>query len=205
MQFFFVRYGDIRRDLKYTVRQVWNGSRNMQEENMQDNNMYEVYDDYSSEAGLQKAQESRLKSNVLSGVTGALAGAHIGFVIWMALVSIGWTAGIPAVATAFLICLLYDYLGGCMDRKGCIICVVMVFIYALLWEYLSYAHAIFIVYREYYPVSYINAVITVPELLVSDSATTLGIIVEAVMVVVFSMAAAIITITWRRGKVKKLS
>lgn len=149
--------------------------------------------------------EERPKSNAFSGIIGALAGAHIGFVIWMVLVSLGWTAGIPAVATAFLICILYDYLGGCMDKKGRIICMVMVLIYSLAWEYLSYAHAVFVVYREYYHVSYINALITVPELFISDSATTIGIVVEAVTVVVFSMAAALITITWRVGKVKGMS
>ncbi len=175
-------------------------------DSMQYNDNMQYNDDmYYNNGGRYNNIEERPQSNAFSGIIGALAGAHIGFVIWMALVSLGWTAGIPAVATAFLICILYDYLGGCMDKKGRIICMVMVFIYSLAWEYLSYAHAVFVVYREYYPVSYINALITVPELFISDSAATIGIIVEAVTVVVFSMAAALITITWRVGKVKGMS
>lgn len=87
-----------------------------------------------------------MKDNVLLGIVGAILGALLGSVLWILIGQIGFIAGIAGYAIVFCSVKGYEKLGGCVSRKGLIICIVFSFLMIVTAEFISTG---IIIYRGY--------------------------------------------------------
>lgn len=68
------------------------------------------------------------KSNLVSGIIGAVIGAMLGSLLWILIYKLGYIAGIAGAAMGILAMKGYEMLGKCLDKKGVVVSVIVMFI-----------------------------------------------------------------------------
>lgn len=87
----------------------------------------------------EKVKRTTQKSNLLPGICGALVGSLIGVIVYILIARLGYVSAVGGVVMAVLAVKGYEKLGGCLDTKGVIACVVCVFAGALLGNRLDWS------------------------------------------------------------------
>lgn len=133
------------------------------------------------------------KSNLFTGFIGALAGIHIGLFFWMILSGLGFSGLIPSIVMMALMCAGYRFLGGCVDKKGVVLCVLLAMIYFILGNYLSMFHYMYVLYNSVQQISYLDAILlSIPTLLAATEETMAAGVVEIFVSFVFDVLILII-------------
>lgn len=92
---------------------------------------------------------SAQSSNLFAGLVGALIGSLAGVAVWLLLDQLGFIAGISGALMAIGAMWLYAKLGGCLDKKGVICCIIVVAVMVFAANYLAYGIAYFKVLKPY--------------------------------------------------------
>ncbi len=67
----------------------------------------------------------RKKSKFLPGLVGAILGCLIGCIAWVLIYKLGYIAGIAGLIMGVCALKGYELLGGCLDRKGVVACIIL--------------------------------------------------------------------------------
>lgn len=106
-----------------------------------------------------------MKDNVFLGIFGAIIGALMGSVLWIVLGQVGFIAGIAGYAIVFCSIKGYKLLGRHVSKRGIVIGVIFSMFMILVAEYVSTGIAIYQAYSEYYYITIIDAMKSVPDFL----------------------------------------
>lgn len=96
-----------------------------------------------------REEVSAQSSNLMPGLAGALVGSLAGVAAWLLLDQIGIIAGFAGALMAIGAMWLYAKLGGCLDKKGVICCIIVVAVMVFAANYLAYGIAYFKVLKPY--------------------------------------------------------
>ncbi len=102
------------------------------------------------------------KSNILLGIIGAIIGAALGGIIWIAIGEFGFIAGLAGYLMMLFSIKGYQILSGFLDKKGQIISLIIAFVMIFVANYMSYALS----YLDYFydsTYSYSNIVASIKE------------------------------------------
>lgn len=105
------------------------------------------------------------KENVLLGLIGAVGGALLGTVLWVAIGMVGFIAGIAGYAIVFCGMKGYEKLGKRLSRKGIVICIVLSCLMILGAEYVSLGLSIYKELGKEYYLSLLDSFSLVPAFL----------------------------------------
>ncbi|MDE5994483.1 MAG: hypothetical protein K2G60_03105 [Oscillospiraceae bacterium] len=89
------------------------------------------------------------KSKLIPGIVGALLGSLIGCVVYFLVWQLGYIAAIAGLVTAVCAFKGYEILGGVVDKKGVIVCVIMIILSVLLANKLVWAYDAYSALKEY--------------------------------------------------------
>lgn len=89
------------------------------------------------------------KSKLVPGIVGALLGSLIGCAVYFLIWQIGYIAAVAGLVTALCAFKGYEMLGGLIDRKGVIACVIVIIFAVFLANRLVWAYDAYSVYKEY--------------------------------------------------------
>ena len=78
------------------------------------------------------------KAKLLPGLAGAFIGALIAGIAYVIIYRLGFPAAFVGLFIAFLTFKFYDNIGGCLDRKGTVICSLLVVAAAFLSNYIAW-------------------------------------------------------------------
>lgn len=87
----------------------------------------------------EKSKRSVQNSNLLPGIVGALGGTLIGVGVYLLIARLGYLSAIGGLVMAVLAVKGYEKLGGCLDKKGVVVCMVMVIAGACLGNRLDWS------------------------------------------------------------------
>ena len=93
-----------------------------------------------------KANQTEIRkknSNVLLGIVGAFLGGLIGVALWIGIDQLGYIAAISGLVMAVAACKGYELLGKALDRKGVIVCAVIVLVLAYFATKLCWTIALY--------------------------------------------------------------
>lgn len=101
--------------------------------------------------GLEGRQEEirAQKSSLLPGLVGAMLGCLAGIVVWILVYRLGYIAGISGLVMAVLSLKGYEKLGGALDRKGVVICLLVMLGSVFLANKLAWAWAAYDGLKDY--------------------------------------------------------
>lgn len=120
-----------------------------------------------------------VSSSLFTGLVGALAGIHLGLLLWIVAAGFGFNGSIPATAMVIFMCLGYRMLGCGMDKKGVVLCSMLGVVYFIAGIALSFVHLVYLSYYNSLVFSYMETIELVPLVLKTMEAGTLkGFIVE---------------------------
>ena len=88
------------------------------------------------------------KSKLVPGIVGALLGSLIGCVVYFFIWQVGYIAAIAGLVTAICAFKGYELLGGVLDKKGVIVCVLVIIFSVFLANQLVWAYDAYSVYKE---------------------------------------------------------
>lgn len=121
---------------------------------------YEIKDEYrylcnkcgnevSMEIHKQNEELASQKSNLVSGIIGAVLGAMLGAVLWILIYKLGYIAGIAGAAMGLLAMKGYEMLGKCLDKKGVVVSVIVMFIMIYFANRVAWTWEAYGVFQEY--------------------------------------------------------
>ena len=102
----------------------------------------------------QELKESQVEtkkktSNLFLGLIGAFLGGLIGVALWIGIDQLGYIAAISGAVMAAAACKGYELLGKALDRKGVIVCAVIVLVLAYFATKLCWTYAIYNELKSY--------------------------------------------------------
>ena len=89
------------------------------------------------------------KSKLIPGFVGALLGSLIGCIVYVLIWQLGYVAAVAGLVTAVCAFKGYEMLGGVVDRKGVIVCVLVIIFAVFFSNRLAFAYTIYSVNKEY--------------------------------------------------------
>ena len=89
-----------------------------------------------------------VKSKLIPGLVGAFLGALIGCVVYFFVWQLGYIAAIAGLVTAVCAFKGYEMLGGALDKKGVIACIVVIIIAVFFGNQIAWAYEAYKAYKE---------------------------------------------------------
>lgn len=97
------------------------------------------------------------KSNIITGLVGALLGSLIGVACWVLIYKLGYIAAITGVVMVVCTFKGYELLGGCLDIKGIIVSCLLSIVMLYFANQISWAWEIFNVFKAEYQITFFDA------------------------------------------------
>ena len=138
-----------------------------------------------------KEQEKAKSSNIPLGILGAILGALIGSVLWIVIYHLGYIAGIAGFVMSFLALKLYGKFSGKIDLPGTIIATVIAFIMVFVAQYLATGLEVYLVFKEYYYITFFEAQQAVFPLMQQEPEIARAFIADLVVGYLLTAAASI--------------
>lgn len=88
------------------------------------------------------------KSKLIPGIVGALFGALIGAVVYFLIYQLGYIAAVAGLITAVCAFKGYEMLGGVVDKKGVVACVIIIIFAVFFANKLAWSYEIYKVFKE---------------------------------------------------------
>jgi uncharacterized protein (DUF983 family) len=105
------------------------------------------------------------KSNVLTGIVGALLGSLIGLALWVIVGLLGYIAAICGLILAICTIKGYELFGGKLNKRGILITLIITLVMVYVSQYLTLGFEIYNQFKADYAISIFDAIKTVPEAL----------------------------------------